>query len=41
MYLNMRMGKEALADLKKACELEPNNAGFKGYFNELNNSLPH
>lgn len=39
--LNKRMGKEALADLKKACELEPNNIDFKNYFNELNSSLPH
>lgn len=40
-YMDLRMGKEALADLKKACELEPNNQQFKSYYNELNSSLPH
>lgn len=40
-YIDYRMGKEALADLKKACELEPDNKEYKGYYNELNNSFPH
>ena len=41
LFLTKRMGKEALSDLKKACELEPNNQNFKNYFNELNSSFPH
>lgn len=40
-YMDSRMGKEALADLKKACELEPKNEEYKRYFNELNSSFPH
>ena len=40
MYIDARKGKEALADLKKACELEPNNLEFKSYFDELYRSLP-
>jgi tetratricopeptide (TPR) repeat protein len=40
-FIDNRMGREALADLKKACELEPKNEIYKGYFNELNSSFPH
>lgn len=40
VYMDLRNGKEALEDLRKACELEPQNAGYKRYFNELNSSLP-
>lgn len=40
LFIDNRMGKEALADLKKACELEPNNTVFKSYFDELNRSFP-
>lgn len=40
-YIDRRMGVEALADLKKACDLEPKNEEFRGYFNELNSSFPH
>lgn len=40
-YIELRKGYEALADLKKACELEPNNADFKRYYDELNSSFPH
>lgn len=39
--LTKRLGKDALADLKRACELEPNNSDFENYYNELNSSLPH
>jgi tetratricopeptide (TPR) repeat protein len=38
-YMDLRMGSEALADLKKACELEPRNTDFKRYYNELSNSF--
>ena len=38
VFMDYRMGKEALYDLKKACELEPNNEEYRGYYNELNNS---
>lgn len=41
LYMDRRMGREALSDLKKACELEPNNKEYQGYYNELNSSLPH
>lgn len=41
IYVDKRMGREALADLKKACELEPNNQDYKGYYNELNSTFPH
>lgn len=40
-YVDARRGPEALADLKKACELEPKNKLYKGYYNELNSSFPH
>lgn len=40
-YMDSRMGPEALADLKKACELEPNNETYKGYYKELSSSFPH
>lgn len=40
-FIDNRMGAEALADLKKACELEPENKIYKGYFDELNASFPH
>lgn len=40
-YVDSRMGREALADLKKACELEPNNETYKGYYKELSSSFPH
>lgn len=40
-YMDARRGPEALADLKKACQLEPKNELYKGYFNELNSSFPH
>jgi predicted Zn-dependent protease len=40
-FMDNRMGKEALADLKKACDLEPENKMYKSYFNELNSSFPH
>lgn len=39
-YIDRRMGNEALADLKKACELEPKNETFKGYYKELSSSFP-
>jgi tetratricopeptide (TPR) repeat protein len=38
-YMDLRMGSEALADLKKACELEPGNADFRRYYTELSNSF--
>lgn len=38
VFMDYRMGKEALSDLKKACELEPKNEEYRGYYNELNNS---
>jgi tetratricopeptide (TPR) repeat protein len=41
LFMTKRMGKEALADLKHACELEPNNKDYKSYFNELNSSFPN
>jgi Tfp pilus assembly protein PilF len=41
MYFDRRMGNEALADLKKACELEPENEDFRKYYEELNRSFPH
>lgn len=40
-FVDRRMGPEALADLKKACELEPENEVYKGYYKELNSSFPH
>lgn len=39
--IELRMGKQALQDLKKACELEPNNADFKRYYTEFSKSFPH
>lgn len=39
-YFDQRMGHEALADLKKACELEPENQVYKGYYDKLNASFP-
>jgi tetratricopeptide (TPR) repeat protein len=40
-FMEKRMGKEALADLRKACELEPGNKTYRTYYLELLNSLPH
>jgi protein O-mannosyl-transferase len=40
-YFDRRMGNEALADLKKACELQPENKIFKGYYDKLNSTFPH
>jgi Flp pilus assembly protein TadD len=40
-YMDSRMGVEALADLKKACELEPKNETYAGYYKELSSSFPH
>ncbi|MBK9284164.1 MAG: tetratricopeptide repeat protein [Sphingobacteriaceae bacterium] len=40
LYLDHKMPKEALADLQKACELEPENKEFQTYYHELNQSLP-
>ncbi len=39
-YLRKRKGHEALADLKRACELEPGNKEFKAYYDELDRSFP-
>jgi protein O-mannosyl-transferase len=41
VYVDLRMGKEALADLKKACELEPDNKEFREYYETLNKTFPH
>ena len=41
IYMDLRMGHEALEDLKKACELDPSNSEFRAYYNELNSSFPH
>ena len=38
MYLDHKMPKESLEDLKKACELEPENEEFKQYLQELSKS---
>lgn len=35
LYFNRRKGAEALADLKKACELQPGNAQYKAYYEQL------
>jgi Flp pilus assembly protein TadD len=40
LFIDNRLGNEALADLKKACELDPTNTEFKRYYTELNSSLP-
>jgi len=40
-YMDSRKGNEALADLKKACELEPKNETYAGYYKELSSSFPH
>lgn len=40
LFIDNRLGNEALADLKKACELDPTNIEFKRYYTELNSSLP-
>jgi tetratricopeptide (TPR) repeat protein len=41
IYFDGRMGNEALSDLKKACELEPKNQVYKGYYDKLNQTFPH
>ncbi len=41
LLLNKKLGKQALNDLKTACELEPNNVEFRQYFQELSQSFPH
>ncbi|MCC6371067.1 MAG: tetratricopeptide repeat protein [Bacteroidia bacterium] len=41
LYMDKRKGKEALADLKKATELEPANTEYKAYYKELEQSFPH
>ena len=41
ILLNKRLGREALADLKRACDLDPKNTDYKNYYNELNSSFPH
>jgi tetratricopeptide (TPR) repeat protein len=40
LFIDNRLGNEALADLKKACELDPTNPEFKRYYTELNSTLP-
>jgi hypothetical protein len=40
LYLDIRQGEKALADLKKAVELDPNNADFHRYYDELARSFP-
>lgn len=41
LLLNKKLGKQALNDLKTACDLEPNNLEFRQYFQELSQSFPH
>ncbi len=41
IYFYLRKGPEALADLKKATELEPGNKQYKAYYEKLNSTYPH
>lgn len=40
-FVDLKRWKEALADLKKACDLEPGNQEYKDFYTALNNSMPH
>lgn len=41
LYFDKGLGPEALADLKKACELEPANKTYKAHYDKLNSTFPH
>jgi len=39
--VDLRNWNEALRDLKKACDLDPDNKEYPEFYNALKNSMPH
>lgn len=41
LFFDLKKPRETLQDLKKACELEPDNQEYKTYYKQLSSSYPH